>query len=340
MVKYRYFYFDHGKYGMAEDELAGPREKEILVRTTKSLVSVGTETHANTGNIEWKKGQHGYSNVGVVEKVGPGVEGFQPGDRVFSFKPHVDYYLGSLTQPWFVPYKLPKGLSDADATFCTLAAVALHAVERAGIAVGQPVVVVGQGTVGQLVAQLARIGGAGIVVGVDLDEEKLKLSKKLGADAGIIPDKEALQEVLPGEGKHSGEERRSIIKNAAAPIFIEACGEVSAIPWMMDAACLGSKIVLTGSFMSEVPIRPELIINKELELIGSHQPKDSETAHRYYPYNRPFNITLVMDLIHKGTLKVKELVSGVIKPDQLLGFYDAVRSGKPRMAQPLIDWER
>ena len=36
---------------------------------------------------------------------------------------------------------------------------------------------------------------------------------------------------------------------------------------------------------------------------------------------------------------VKELVSGVITPDQLLGFYDAVRSGKRRMAQPLIDWE-
>jgi 2-desacetyl-2-hydroxyethyl bacteriochlorophyllide A dehydrogenase len=333
MVKYRYFYFDHGKYGMAEDRLAAPRENEILVRTTKTLVSVGTETHCNSGNIEWKKGQHGYSNVGVVEKVGPGVEEFRPGDRIFSFKPHVDYYLGNLTQPWFVPYKLPEGLSDADATFCTLAAVALHAVERADIAVGQPVVVVGQGTVGQLIAQLARIGGAGTVIGVDLDEKKLELSKKLGADAGLVPDKGALEEALGGDGK------RGIIKNSAPPILIEACGEVTAIPWMMDAARLGSKIVLTGSFMSQVSIRPELIINKELELIGSHQPKDSEQPYRYYPYNRPFNITFVMDLIKRGTLKVKELVSGVITPDQLLGFYDAVRSGKRRMAQPLIDWE-
>jgi len=327
-VKSRYFYFDHGTYGMGDDTLCEPGPREVLVKTAKSLVSVGTETHCNTGRIEFKKGRHGYSNAGVVEQVGAEVTELRPGDRVFSFRNHVDYYVGSLDDCRFVLYEIPEDLDHGEAAFCTLAVVALHAVERACIAVGQPAVVVGQGTVGQLAAQLARIAGAGMVIGVDLDDRKLELAAKMGADAAIHPDSGALAQALARHAKQS-----------PPPVFIEACGEAKALPWMLDAAPLGSRIVLNGSFMGEVAIEPEPIVNKELEIIGSHQPKDSEEPHRYYPHSRPFNATYVLDLLRRGSLRVRELVSAVIKPEELLSFYDAVRDGKPRPAQPLIDWQ-
>jgi len=326
-VKSRYFYFDHGSYGMGEETLRDPGPREVLVKTTRSLVSVGTESHCNTGRIEFKKGRHGYSNAGVVQQVGAEVTEFRRGDRVFSFRPHVDYYVGDLDDSWFSLYRIPEDLGDGEATFCTLAVVALHAVERAGIAVGQPVVVVGQGTVGQLVAQLARIAGAGMVIGVDPDDRKLELATKMGADGAIHPDSGALAQALARHAKQS-----------PPPVFIEACGEAKTIPWMLDAAPLGSRIVLNGSFMGEVTIEPEPIVNKELEIIGSHQPKDSEQPHRYYPHSRPFNVTYVLDLLRRGRLRVGELVSATIEPEELLSFYDAVRDGKPRPAQPLIDW--
>jgi threonine dehydrogenase-like Zn-dependent dehydrogenase len=326
-MKSRFFYFDNGTYDQGEEDVASPAEDEVLVRTTKSLVSVGTETHCNTGRIGWKQGRHGYSNAGVVIKAGARVEDYRTGDRLVSLKPHVDYYVGKPDR--FLPYRIPDDVSDLEATFCVLAIVALHAVERARIGVGQPVVVVGQGTVGQLAAQLARIAGAATVTGVDLDESRLELSKKMGVDDGILPDGETLEKALKTDLKH-----------APPPIFVEACGEVSALRWMMGVAPLGSKIVLTGSFMEEVAIFPEHIVNKELVIIGSHQPKDSEVPFLYYPYNRPFNFTFVMDLIRRGRLKVKEMVSGLIKPEALLAFYDAARDGSPHLAQPVIDWEK
>ena len=106
----------------------------------------------------------------------------------------------------------------------------------------------------------------------------------------------------------------------------------------MDAAPLGSKIVLTGSYVGEATIDPGHFIRKELTVIGSHQPKDSEQPFLYYPYSRPFNVTYVMDLIRRGTLKVRGLASALIKPEELVKFYDAVRDGRSRPAQPLIDW--
>lgn len=327
-MKSRHFFFDHGAYGQGESEIGSPGPRELLVRTTKSLVSVGTEGKCNAGTVPWNKGLHGYSNVGRVIGAGSEVDGFAVGERVFSFRPHVDFYLGNLDNTWFVPYAISEDISDSDATFATLAAVALHAVERARIAVGQTVVVVGQGTVGLLVAQLARIGGAGYVIGVDPDESRHELARSVGVDRVVGLDLDEFAAVCS-----------TGLRNVPAPIFIEACGAASALLWMTQAADIGSRLVLTGLFDRDLLYPVNQIVEKELEIVGAHQPKDVETLHPYYPYSRQFNVTLVLDLIRTGRLKVADLVSDTITPDELIGFYDALREGTSRPRQPLIDWD-
>jgi len=77
--------------------VAEPGEGQVLIQTTNSLISIGTECIMLEENYEpdthWAKWTKlpinpGYSNVGVVLKVGEGVEGLKPGDRVATRSSH------------------------------------------------------------------------------------------------------------------------------------------------------------------------------------------------------------------------------------------------------------
>ncbi|MFZ2654621.1 MAG: hypothetical protein WAX69_06855, partial [Victivallales bacterium] len=182
-MKTRHFCFENGKYWKTEEELPPPGESEILVKTSKSLVSVGTETTVNTGKSDWKVGRHGYSNVGQVVEVGEKVTEFEIGNRVFSHRNHTDYYVSSPESCC----RLPDEVGDSDGTYVALGCVAMHAIQRASPSFGQPVVVVGLGTVGQLTLQLARVAGAGRLIAVDIDLGRRGLSCELGADDAIFP---------------------------------------------------------------------------------------------------------------------------------------------------------
>src|SRR5205085_8998964 len=80
--------------------------------------------------------------------------------------------------------RLPEGVGFRDACFTTLGAIAMNAVRVAGIGLGENVVVLGLGLVGQLVAQLARLQG-GVVLALDLNQDRVDLAAKLGAAAGL-----------------------------------------------------------------------------------------------------------------------------------------------------------
>jgi NADPH:quinone reductase-like Zn-dependent oxidoreductase len=322
MQKNRYFYFDNGRYGQGDEELRPLGTGEFLVKTRKSLVSVGTETACNTGKSGWNRGRHGYSNVGTV--IESKVESFRPGDRVLGLMPHVDYYIGKPGGPCF---HIPEGISDSDATFTVLGRVAMHAIERASIAVGQPVVAVGQGTMGQLAQQLSRRAGAGRVIAVDTAADRRELSQRLGADAGIPPDAKELEEQLAKAGQDS-----------PAPVFIEATGSAVALKWVFEVAPVGSRIVITGAFTAEVSFNPSPLVLKELDILGAHQPKTPATRCLFYPYTIEYNTHYVLEQIRAGTLRVGELSDGTIRPDELIAFYDAARQDKPRLKQPIIDW--
>ncbi len=83
--------------------------------------------------------------------------------------------------------RIPEGVDDADAVLAEPASVAAHAVTRSGMALGDVIGVVGAGTIGLLVAELARLAGAGRVVAVDPEPMRRELACDLGADAAFAP---------------------------------------------------------------------------------------------------------------------------------------------------------
>lgn len=119
----------------------------------------------------------GYCNVGEVIEVGGGVEGFQVGDRVVSNGPHAEVVL----VPVNLCAKVPEGVSDDEAVFTVLGAIALQGIRLIQPTLGESFVVTGLGLVGLLTVQLLKAQGCR-VLGLDLDSARVELAKAYGAD--------------------------------------------------------------------------------------------------------------------------------------------------------------
>ncbi|MEN9633911.1 MAG: hypothetical protein RL077_2315, partial [Verrucomicrobiota bacterium] len=120
----------------------------------------------------------GYCNAGVVVGVGEGVVGFSIGDRVASNGPHAEI----VAVPVNLCAKIPDAVSDDAAAFTVAGAIALQGIRLVSPALGETVVVVGLGLLGQLAVQLLRANGCR-VIGFDFDPAKVELARRMGAEA-------------------------------------------------------------------------------------------------------------------------------------------------------------
>lgn len=186
----------------------------ILVRTTRSLVSLGTERMlVEFGRANWldkarqqpekvrqvldkiksdglqptleavfrKLGEPmplGYCNAGTVVAVGEGVTEFRIGDRVASNGRHAEY----VSVPKHLAARIPDGVTDEEGSFAVIGAIALQGLRLVQPTFGETVVVTGLGLIGLIAAQLLRANGCR-VIGLDFDAQKVALAESLGIHA-------------------------------------------------------------------------------------------------------------------------------------------------------------
>ena len=198
---------------VAEVPCPAVKGRHLLVSTTRTLVSAGTERMLiDFGKAGWiqKAGQQpekvrlvldkiktdglqptleavfnkldqplplGYCNVGRVSEVGAGVTGFAVGDRVVSNGKHAE----AVSVPVNLCAKVPDGVSDDEAAFTVIGAIGLQGIRLVQPTLGEAVVVTGLGLIGLATVQLLRAHGCR-VLGIDMDKEKLALARRFGAD--------------------------------------------------------------------------------------------------------------------------------------------------------------
>src|SRR6476661_7901932 len=137
----------------------------------------------------------GYSASGIVAAVAEDVTEFQVGDRVACAGVGYASHAEVLSVPKNLCVHLPEGVSFESGAYGTLGAIALQGVRLTEPTLGESVVVIGLGLIGQLAVQLLKANGCR-VFGIDLDQDKIALAQRLGADDGCAPDDEAKGRVL------------------------------------------------------------------------------------------------------------------------------------------------
>lgn len=327
IVGKRIVFKEAGRVTVEKFTLSKPKPGEVTVETACTLISPGTETAfllalPNTSKRFPK--YPGYSNTGVVAFTGSESSTVMVGDRVVSRKSHASHVTVDETNL----LKIPEDLSFEEASFFALGSISLQAVRKVHIEIGESVVVLGQGLVGNLALQLARLSGGMPLIGVDMFDYRLKISKTCGADYALNPNRTDLVEEIMDATDGKG-----------ADVVIEATGNPKAILTALKLAGRYGRVVLLGSTRgtSEVNFYSE-VHKKGVVIIGAHEsirPR-YESSHGWW--TQMDDSLLVLKLLSKGLLKVKELITAKMSYEEAAKAYDRLINSKEDTLGIILQW--
>jgi len=252
----------------------------------------------------------GYSCAGVVLEVGAGVGGFSAGDRVACAGAGYANHAEVNFVPVNLVAKVPEGLALDEAAFATLGAIALQGVRRCAPTLGEHVVVLGLGLLGQLTAQLLRANGC-VVLGVDVRRERVEKARSLGMTDGFaVAERDFVAGVL----------ERTEGRGADAVIVTAAGGDSALLNRSFEACRRKGRVVLVG----DVPIRiqRDRIYKKELDFLIStsygpgrydadYEEKGHDYPFGYVRWTEGRNLGEVLRLMASGALSVRPLIDAV-----------------------------
>ncbi|HEX8118199.1 MAG TPA: bi-domain-containing oxidoreductase, partial [Pyrinomonadaceae bacterium] len=271
-------------------------KSEGLISTLQSVREKLDESHAL-----------GYSAAGLVVEVGEGVTEFRAGDRVACAGTGYAAHAELLSVPKNLCVRLPDGVEFETAAFATLGAIALQGVRLAEPTLGESVVVIGLGLIGQLAAQLLKANGCR-VFGVDLDPKRVELAKSLGMDDGCAASADVKQAVSKWS---RGRGADAVLLTAATQSDepVQLAGEISRLRGRVVAVGLvGLNVPRAVYFQRELTLRVSMSYGP-----GRYDPEYEERGHDYpLPYVRwteGRNLEAFLDLAAAGSLKTAPLVT-------------------------------
>ena len=264
----------------------------------------------------------GYSAAGIVIGVGEDITEFRVGDRVacagVGFASHAE----AISVPKNLCVHLPQGVDFESGAFGTLGAIALQGVRLAAPTLGESVVVIGLGLVGQLTVQLLKANGCR-VFGIDLDPARVKLAQQLGADDAQVSSDDigdAVKKWTRGRG-------------ADAVLITAATDSNQPVQLAGNISRLKGRVVIVGMTGMEIPRQPFFMRELSLQISmsygpGRYDPDYEERGHDYplgyvrWTENR--NIEAFLDLLAAERIDVSTLVTHRFSIDEATRAYQLI----------------
>ena len=342
-------------------ELPSPIVKtgQILIKTTRSLVSLGTErmlVEFGKASLIQKARQQpdkvkmvldkiktegliptietvfnkleqplplGYCNVGEVIAVGKSVTNFKIGDRVASNGQHAEF----VSIPQNLVAHIPDNVSDNEAVFTVIGAIGLQGIRLINPTMGETIVVIGLGLIGLLSAEMLIANGCK-VIGYDLDDNKVAIAKDKGVIAfNPLKGNDPVKTVL-NNTNNIGSDAVLITASAKNNDIISQAAQMSR---------KRGRITLVGVIGLDIS-RAEFY-EKELsfQVSCSYGPGryDDDYEMKGIDYPLPFvrwtekrNFETVLQLISSGKLKVENLISELVPLEDFDKIYKEIGASK------------
>lgn len=317
-----------------------PGAHEIVMQTRRIGVC-GSDIHVYHGLHPYTGYPvvQGHEVSGVVADVGNEVEGVAVGDQI-TFMPQVvcgecypcrhgmyhicedlkvmGFQTGGAAQEYFtLPAEnvlvLPKSMSLDEGAFVEPIAVGVHAVRRGGDVAGKTVIVLGAGTIGNLVAQVAKALGAKAVMITDLSDYKLDKARACGIDHTVNTSRENLDQAVI---THFGRDR--------ADLIIECVGAQETVTQAVAVARKGTTIVIVGVFGKKPVVDLGLVQDRELSIVGTlmYQKPDYETA---------------IELVQQGKMHLGELITHRFEFEDYLDAYHTIEDSGGKYMKVMIE---
>jgi L-iditol 2-dehydrogenase len=329
-----------GKIEFRQVEKPQPGPQEVLI-AIKRIGVCGSDIHVFHGLHPYTSYPvvQGHEVSGEVAGFGEEVRGFEIGERVI-FMPQVTcgecypcrhgmYHIcdqlkvmgfqtdGAGQEFFAVPLhnvlKLPPSITLDQAAMIEPVSVAVHALSRYGSLQGKKVIVLGSGTIGNLVAQSAQTLGAEKVLLTDVSEYKLEKARQCGIPLVVNPQQTDLAAAIQ---EHFGPDK--------ADVILECVGVQDTITQAVANARKGSTIVVVGVFGKKPEVDLGLVQDRELSLVGTlmYQKRDFELA---------------IELIAQGRLRLDPMVTHRFAFRDYLQAYHAIEESQGKYMKVMIE---
>ncbi len=340
-------FVENGKIEIREKKIPDVGPNDALIKITTTTIC-GTDIHIFKGEYPVKSGLTvGHEPVGVIEKLGSAVQGYEEGQRVIAgaicpsftsyacqdgfpsqdgaylqtdgtcschgYKATAGWRFGNIIDGTQAEYVLvpdaqanlapiPDGLTDEQVLMCPdIMSTGFKGAENANIQIGDVVAVFAQGPIGLCATAGAKLRGASTIIAIDGNNERLAMSKKLGADITLnFKEVDVYEEIM------------KITGNRGVDSSIEALG-------LQATFNQAIKILKPGGTMSSLGVYSEdLTIPMEYFAagLGDHTirtalcPGGKERMRR------------LMNVVASGKVDLSEMVTHTYKLDDIVEAYD------------------
>ena len=334
----------NGSVELIDIPIPNVRDNEVLIKTTVSLVSKGTEkmlidfgkaslikkalqqpekvkeviskvkTDGLSSTIKAVKNKLenpiplGYCNVGTVVSIGKNISEFKIGDRVASNGPHAEY----VVVPKNLVSKIPENVSDDHASFTVIGSIALQGIRLVNPNFGENIVVVGLGLIGLLTAQLLKANGCR-VIGLDFDKEKINLAKSYGID--VLDLNSGLNEVDYVLDKTDNIGTDAVIitaSNSSNKIISNAAKMCRKRGKIVLVGVVGLNINRSDFYEKEISFQVSCSYGPG-RYDSDYEQKGNDYPLPYVRWTENRNFKAILSSISNGNLKVDELISEKIE---------------------------
>jgi len=306
---------------------------EILV-SVKSCGVCGTDIHIDEGNFKAREGVTlGHEFSGIVKDIGKNVKYFKPGDKVlgdpmtpcfrcdYCKSGQVNYCVelpgigvnkdGAFAEFIKVPesnlYKF-ENISFNEAAFAEPLSCCIRGIDQLGAKSGENIVIIGDGPIGLLFVQLAKLAGLSNIVLVGSKEKRKKLGKEFGIDKFIYGKEEGAIDRI--NEYFNGKQINNIV---------EAVGKENTINIALNSATKGSKILLFGVPDPDlnIEISPAEIFEKELKIMGSLM--------------NPYTIGRAKNLLENQLIEVNKLITHTFNLNEIDNAFNEFKENRNKI---------
>ncbi len=352
-------YFRTGELELIEAPLPKPSPYSLVIETRRSLISVGTEKMLldfgkasylakakqqpervkqvlnkiktegliTTAQAVWNKLNEptplGYSNVGVVVEKGNLVDEFEVGQRVVSNGPHAEM----VRVPWTLAAAIPDSVNDEEASFTVAGSICLEGVRLTNPTIGETVVVVGLGLLGQLTAQILQANGCRVLA-FDVIEEKVDFARTFGIEAAQSKTAQENIEFVLGKTNGVGADAVIITASTSSDELLSQCALMTR---------KRGRIVLIGVIPITVP--RNLFYEKELsfQVSSAYGPGRYDTRYESgYDYPLPYvrwtakrNMEAFLFLLEQKKIAVDKLITHRFPFEKAVEAYQIIEKENP-----------
>ncbi|KKR04717.1 MAG: Alcohol dehydrogenase zinc-binding domain protein [Candidatus Uhrbacteria bacterium GW2011_GWF2_39_13] len=337
-----------GKAVIEELDMPLPGAGQVLIKSSRTMVSIGTEMTAFCGEFpmgsNWEKFfscpyYPGYNNIGTVVELGQGVDKSMLGKKLATGGKHAAYVIEDIGEKVSADtlkaagkigfFEVPEILNDDHSVFFTIPEIVMNGVRSSKVAWGECAVVYGLGLLGQFAVRFCRKCGAAPVLAVDVSPDRLNYLPK---DSGVIGINPKEQDVLDMIKKHN--------HGRLADVVFEITGNAKLMEKELSVLREKGRLLLLSSPKEKVIFDfQDFCAWPSYTIIGCHNFSHPTHPQSDNPWTIKRHVELFFDLVGRGELDIDRLISRQVDYTDAPGVYQDLRQDRSKDMGIIFKWD-